>query len=664
MKKKILLPGLAALFLFLVSMGGAGASTLTYDDFNDGALGTNLGGGAGMMSYDGAHDPTFAFTSGADVYEGAYALSLTYDFPAGNWCGYWSFFYADESGYDVGGYTALQMWVKGASGGEKFKVELKDTANNMGAVYITTIGGFSGGLSTGWEKLSIPLTEFSGVDLTKLKQINIVFDEAPRSGTVFIDLIEFATQAQLNQPPTASFTYSPSSPSVNEEVQFADQSTDSDGTILSWSWDFGDGGASTLQNPTHRYSSADTYTVTLTVTDNGGLTDTKTANIRVTQESTTTGLAVYDDFNDGNPGTNLGGSAGPMSPESLYDPTITFTSGANAYEGAYGLSLQYDFPSGQWCGYWSFFYADQSGYDVSGYTTLEIWVKGGNGGEKFKVEVADEIYNSENYASQYHKNAVSITTIEGFSGGVTTEWQKLSIPLADFTAGTSEVDLTKLKQISIVFDEAPRSGTIFIDLIKFVAENTLVSVSPSSQNVIGEESFTVEVVVGPATEIAGVQLDLHFDSSLVSVTDVEEGDLLSRGGSTQFTWQEIGVGAIRIYNFITGTGSVTTSGTFATIQMLAENVGGTSILQLTNVEVGNPQGQAVAVKTEDGEVTIIIYLDWDVNADNKVSILDFIPIVQRWGETGPSPHWDRADVYRDGVIDVSDMVLVAQHWTG
>ena len=76
-----------------------------------------------------------------------------------------------------------------------------------------------------------------------------------------------------NVPPTADFTYSPSSPTDLDVIQFTDTSTDSDGTIASWSWDFGDGDTSTLQNPTHDYADDGTYPVTLTVTDDDGASD-------------------------------------------------------------------------------------------------------------------------------------------------------------------------------------------------------------------------------------------------------------------------------------------------------------------------------------------------------------------------------------------------------
>ncbi|MFC2140988.1 PKD domain-containing protein [Acidobacteriota bacterium] len=69
--------------------------------------------------------------------------------------------------------------------------------------------------------------------------------------------------------PFAGFTYTINGLTAN----FTDTSTDIDGTIVGWNWDFGDGNTSTLQNPTHTYVLDGTYGVTLTVIDNDGLTD-------------------------------------------------------------------------------------------------------------------------------------------------------------------------------------------------------------------------------------------------------------------------------------------------------------------------------------------------------------------------------------------------------
>jgi uncharacterized protein (TIGR02145 family) len=82
------------------------------------------------------------------------------------------------------------------------------------------------------------------------------------NGTGFGEQVSFKT---LGNPPTAAFTASPTNITLGQSVQFTDQSTNSP---TSWIWDFGDGSASTEQNPTHTYSTADTYTVILTVSNN------------------------------------------------------------------------------------------------------------------------------------------------------------------------------------------------------------------------------------------------------------------------------------------------------------------------------------------------------------------------------------------------------------
>jgi PKD repeat protein len=90
-----------------------------------------------------------------------------------------------------------------------------------------------------------------------------------------------------NAPPTADFTYS----TTDLSADFADTSTDGDGTITGWSWDFGDGNTSTAQNPNHTYASAGTYDVSFTVTDDDGATDSASQSVSVAE--TPMGEIVY-----------------------------------------------------------------------------------------------------------------------------------------------------------------------------------------------------------------------------------------------------------------------------------------------------------------------------------------------------------------------------------
>ncbi len=81
-----------------------------------------------------------------------------------------------------------------------------------------------------------------------------------------------------NEPPVASFTY----PCADLTCSFdGSGSTDSDGSITSYAWTFGDGDSATGVQPTHTFGAAGTYGVTLQVTDNGGATASVTHQVTV-----------------------------------------------------------------------------------------------------------------------------------------------------------------------------------------------------------------------------------------------------------------------------------------------------------------------------------------------------------------------------------------------
>jgi parallel beta-helix repeat protein len=89
----------------------------------------------------------------------------------------------------------------------------------------------------------------------------------------------------VNLPPIANFTYSPTFPIVNETVTFdASSSYDPDGTIIGYSWAFGDGMIANDTGPitTHAYDDAGNYSVTLYVYDDDYQPDSYTLNVTVT----------------------------------------------------------------------------------------------------------------------------------------------------------------------------------------------------------------------------------------------------------------------------------------------------------------------------------------------------------------------------------------------
>ena len=71
----------------------------------------------------------------------------------------------------------------------------------------------------------------------------------------------------INSLPNVVFTITPDSGNTLTEFEFTDSSTDSDGEIEEWLWNFGDGNSSNERNPTHYFSFPGYYNITLLLTD-------------------------------------------------------------------------------------------------------------------------------------------------------------------------------------------------------------------------------------------------------------------------------------------------------------------------------------------------------------------------------------------------------------
>lgn len=142
---------------------------------------------------------------------------------------------------------------------------------------------------------------------------------------------------QPNQAPTASFTTSPPTPQVGVAVTFdGASSADPDGTIISYSWDFGDGTGGAGISTTHTYLSAGVYTTRLTVTDDDGSSDQATRSVVVSAVSNQSPTAAFTAA----PSPTQPGTWVSFDASASFDPDGTITSYAWSFgDGSSGSGL-------------------------------------------------------------------------------------------------------------------------------------------------------------------------------------------------------------------------------------------------------------------------------------------------------------------------------------
>ena len=151
----------------------------------------------------------------------------------------------ESTSTDPGGQIVSWAWTFG------------DNSTDTGAAVTHTYA------AGGTYEVTLTVTDNGGATATSTQNVTVVAPVTP------------------NVAPVASFTSSAANLvlSVN-----GSGSTDSDGTISAYSWEFGDGSTEqvTTATATHTYLAAGTYPVTLTVTDDDGATNAKTTNVTVT----------------------------------------------------------------------------------------------------------------------------------------------------------------------------------------------------------------------------------------------------------------------------------------------------------------------------------------------------------------------------------------------
>jgi PKD repeat protein len=218
------------------------------------------------------------------------------------------------------------------SGSPPLSVQFLDTSSNSPSSWVWSFG--DGGTSASPNPVYTYNTP--GSYTVTLTATNL-------AGSNTTSLANFITVSRVSVIPTALFKTSVTSGYEPLTVQFVDASTNSPN---SWVWSFGDGGTSTLQDPTHTYIAAGSYTVTLTASNAMGSNTVSqpgyiTVNAAVPVASFTANVTsgvnpLSVQFNDTSNNTPTGWywSFGDGGTSTLQNPVYTYTS-----VGSYAVSL-------------------------------------------------------------------------------------------------------------------------------------------------------------------------------------------------------------------------------------------------------------------------------------------------------------------------------------
>ncbi len=191
----------------------------------------------------------------------------------------------DKAG-DPASFSNYGNWVDIAAPGVDVVSTITDPAN-PGVDYVAMMSGTS--MACPHVAGVVALLESYNPALSAADKINIITDPAnvkaynqtKNVGVGIVDVFKCLNAAGGGCDLAADFSGSPTTGCAGMTVNFSDLST---GTgIDGWSWDFGDGGTSTAQNPSHVYSAAGTYNVSLTVSSSSqGCNNSVTKNGYIT----------------------------------------------------------------------------------------------------------------------------------------------------------------------------------------------------------------------------------------------------------------------------------------------------------------------------------------------------------------------------------------------
>jgi PKD repeat protein len=306
-----------------ISANGGNGGNQQVNAFTNEAEGPGAGGGGGYIAISSGA-VTRTTNGGANGTTNSFSLT---EFPPNGAT-------KGDDGFAFEGLNAFRI----------LPVTLNICGGNTATLNVSTQGGVPSGVSYNWydQATGGTLLHTGNTFTTPVLSTNTTYYLSSCPGFQRIAM-------QVNVSPiTAAISAVPAC--VNSPVAFTGTAT-SAGTITGWSWNFGDGTpASTIQNPSHSYTTAGNFTVTLTVTDNAGCTTTATQTITigaapsisisslnssgcapfaVTFLNNTTNANTYTwNFGDGSPTSSQATPLHTYNSPGNYSVTLTATSGS------------------------------------------------------------------------------------------------------------------------------------------------------------------------------------------------------------------------------------------------------------------------------------------------------------------------------------------------
>ncbi len=253
---------------------------------------------------------------------------------------------------------------------------------------------------------------------------------------------------------TANFSGTPLSGTAPLTVNFTDQST---GSPTSWSWNFGDGGTSTAQNPSHAYTAAGTYNVTLTATNAcGSDAEVKNAYVTVTTGGVTWTTITFDNFEASFGSYTDGGT-----------DCSRYTADTFAWEGVAAIDIQDNSgtPSS---------FATTTARNVSGYQTQQI---------TFFFR-AQSMETGENFFVEYF-NGTAYQVVANYVAG--TSFTNGSFFTATITLNNGTFVFPTNARIRFRCDASSNTDDVYIDAVTWRATTTPNASSEGDAVVLARE---------------------------------------------------------------------------------------------------------------------------------------------------------------------------------